>query len=508
DYGEPLPGPGFTFMDSPGNDLESVAGEVASGCNLIFFTTGNGSITNFPFVPTLKFVTTTPRYELLSHEMDVNAGRYLDGTPMDELTSETFDLTVSTASGAVTAGEKAGHSQVSIWRDWKQTKAREGIAISIDGRIGRSFADLPGDDSDADLDALPLRVPASRPAPADLTTTFAMYEIDGRRSPEQLALVLPTSLCSGQIALRLADEAGREGWHHGKATRAVALPHTEGCGVTGGAAENTYARTMTGYLAHPNVRMALLLEHGCEKTHNDYFRSRMVEEGMDPARFGWASIQRDGGIEAVSGRVHEWFEETAAALGAPERVPSGLGDLTVALEARGTLRPETARALADVGGWVVAAGGTVILASTGVLLGDAEFRAQAFGSTDEVRPTVAHGQRPKASGWHVMRMPTTDWMETGSGLGATGAQVLLTHVAGGTVSGQRLLPVVQVSADPQTEDDFGQDLDAILRGDADDQARGLLDVLVSVASGEHTPRAFETGNLGFQITRGLLGTSM
>ncbi|MGI8867485.1 MAG: UxaA family hydrolase, partial [Mycobacteriales bacterium] len=70
DYAEPIPGPGYTFMNSPGNDLESVAGQVASGCNLIFFTTGNGSITNFPFVPTVKFVSTSRRYELLAAEMD------------------------------------------------------------------------------------------------------------------------------------------------------------------------------------------------------------------------------------------------------------------------------------------------------------------------------------------------------------------------------------------------------------------------------------------------------
>src|SRR3712207_7295946 len=80
-------GPGFHFMDSPGNDLESVAGEVASGCNMIFFTTGNGSITNFPFVPTIKVVTTTGRYDLLPNEMDVNAGAYLDGRS-EEHTSE------------------------------------------------------------------------------------------------------------------------------------------------------------------------------------------------------------------------------------------------------------------------------------------------------------------------------------------------------------------------------------------------------------------------------------
>ena len=31
DYGEPMDGGGFYFMDSPGNDLESIAGQVASG---------------------------------------------------------------------------------------------------------------------------------------------------------------------------------------------------------------------------------------------------------------------------------------------------------------------------------------------------------------------------------------------------------------------------------------------------------------------------------------------
>ena len=123
EYAQPMRGGGFYFMDSPGNDLESVAGQVAAGANMIFFTTGNGSITNFPFVPTIKFVTTTNRFNLLSKDMDVNAGAYLDGTPMDELGQEVFERTLRAASGEKTVGERAGHSQVSIWRDWKQTSS-------------------------------------------------------------------------------------------------------------------------------------------------------------------------------------------------------------------------------------------------------------------------------------------------------------------------------------------------------------------------------------------------
>ena len=121
DYGEPMRAPGFYFMDSPGNDLESIAGQVAAGSTLILFITGNGSITNFPFVPTLKFVTTTGRFELLANEMDVNAGRYNDGMAMDALGAETFQLALAIASGQRSKGERAGHAQVSVWRDWPRT---------------------------------------------------------------------------------------------------------------------------------------------------------------------------------------------------------------------------------------------------------------------------------------------------------------------------------------------------------------------------------------------------
>lgn len=496
DYGEPLPGPGLTFMDSPGNDLESVAGQVATGCTLVFFTTGNGSITNFPFVPTLKFVTTTPRYELLRNEMDVDAGRFLTGTPMEELTDEVVDLTVRTASGERTAGERAGHSQVSIWRDWKQTGARPDDAVS-------------DDDADIELDGLPL--PASREVaqvPADLGGAWTSLEADGRRGTEQIALLLPTSLCSGQIASRLAEQADRAGWPGTTATRVVALPHTEGCGAAGGAAESTYARTMIGYLTHPNVRYALLLEHGCEKTHNDYFRARLLEAGRDPERFGWASIQRDGGIEAVSDRVRHWFEATVDPLGEPVETPASLGDLTLALEARGPLPGHTAEALARIGGWVVTAGGSVLLSSRGALLADASFRRSAFGPDEDVYATLAHGQRPAAAGWHVMRMPTTDWMETCTGLGAGGAQLVLAHVFGGSLSGQRFVPVVQATADASTAEDFSGDLDVVVRGDAEDQARAMLETLLAVASRRRSPRARAVGNVGFQITRGRLGTSI
>ncbi len=508
-YGEPFPRPGYIFMDSPGNDLESVAGQVAGGSNLIFFTTGNGSITNFPYVPTMKFVTTSERYRLLSHEMDVNAGRYLDGEDFDALTAETFEQTVRVASGERTAGERAGHSQVSIWRNWKQTGPRRGISITVDGRLSRRLEDLPADERDADLPGMPVPVAggvAGRPAAPQVEV--ALYPAERGYAPEQLALILPTSLCSGQIAARLAARAEADDWTAGRTTRAVALPHTEGCGVSGGANISTYARIMVGYLAHPSVRMAVLLEHGCEKTHNDFFRHELRTAELDPDRFGWASIQLDGGIEACGERVRRWFAERAAALPVPVRRPRRLGDLSIALDVRGPLTDDIAAAFARIGGWIVDAGGTVVLPTTTALLGSEVFRQAAFGPDSVPEATLAHGQRPAAAGWHVMRMPTTDWLETATGLGATGAELALVHVTGGTLSGHRLLPVLQVSADPQTRSRHGHDLDGELEGGVDLFAVDGLRLIAEAASGRTRPRADASGNVGFQLTRGLLGASM
>ena len=75
---------------------------------------------------------------------------------------------------------------------------------------------------------------------------------------EQLALILPTSLCSSEVARALARDLQQAGGDGG-AVRFVALPHTEGCGVSD---ERLGVRTLLGHLASPLVRHALLLEHG------------------------------------------------------------------------------------------------------------------------------------------------------------------------------------------------------------------------------------------------------
>ncbi len=488
DYAQRMAEPGFYFMDSPGNDLESVAGQVASGANMIFFTTGNGSITNFPFVPTIKFVTTTGRYELLSKDMDVNAGAYLDGTPMEDLGHETFERTLRAASGAKTVGERAGHAQVSIWRDWKQT----------------------GKENLEDIENTP--EPDGEPLPAKSGSPdfeFSFDAINSRRGPvlDQVGLIMPTSLCSGQISRRIADRLNERDATQGKVTRFVALPHTEGCGVSAGSAETIYSRTVLGHLASPTVRFGLLLEHGCEKTHNDYFHNRLEEAGLDPGRFGWASVQLDGGIDSVVAKVEGWFAKTLEKAEELEYEDAGPEALRLGLYGAGPVPEEVSFSLAEITLAVVNSGGTVVVPQRARILSSPGYLEAVLGDRS-VENTVAYGQALKKPGLHVMEAPTDHWVETATGLGATGVEVMLAHVAGQPLQAHRMIPLLQASSDPETLEKHAEDLDLLLQGDASKWTEQMLEAVAAAASREYVPKLFEAGNTDFQFTRGLLGVSM
>jgi altronate dehydratase len=485
EYAGMIPESGYWFMDSPGNDLESIAGQVASGCNLIYFVTGNGSITNFPFVPTVKIVTTTQRYELLAEDMDVNAGAYQDGVSMDDLGRQTFDLTLAVAGGQRTKGEQAGHSQVSIWRDWPQ-KSADGL-----DRLMAAPAPLGN--------ALTVRTEAAPPV------DIAVYDNGQGRAVDRVGLVLPTSLCSGQIARMATERLDAKGLGADLGlSRFAALVHTEGCGVSGGPNEEIYARTLLGYLTHPSVARALLLEHGCEKTHNDYMRGRLRAAGIDSARFGFASVQLDGGIDKALDRVEAWFREQSH--GTPATTTADAGALRLGLLAAGDVPDGTARGLARLAGWIVGAGGTVVLPE-GPGLAQSEAFTSALDLPAAPAASLAHGA-VAAPGFHVMEAPTGHWTEALSGLGATGVGLLLAHVGEHPLQGHPLIPMLQVSAVPQVLSAYGDDLDGELSTDDEAAARQALDLLVEAASRRLRPRLWERGNTDFQITRGLLGVSM
>ena len=107
-YAEPIAAKGLVVMDSPGYDPASVTGMVASGANVICFTTGRGSCFGCKPVPSIKIATNTPMYERMIDDMDVDAGVILTGRPVAEVGRQIFELVLEVAGGRKTKSELHG----------------------------------------------------------------------------------------------------------------------------------------------------------------------------------------------------------------------------------------------------------------------------------------------------------------------------------------------------------------------------------------------------------------
>jgi altronate hydrolase len=110
-YGERVTDRGFVHMDTPGYDPVSVTGQVAGGCNVVVFTTGRGSAFGFKPSPSIKIATNSTLYANQEPDMDINAGKVLDGVSLDELGEEIFERILEVASGDRTKSELAGVGQ-------------------------------------------------------------------------------------------------------------------------------------------------------------------------------------------------------------------------------------------------------------------------------------------------------------------------------------------------------------------------------------------------------------
>jgi altronate dehydratase len=268
---------------------------------------------------------------------------------------------------------------------------------------------------------------------------------------------------------------------------------------------------MLGYASHPLVRHCLLLEHGCEKTHNAYWRQQMARAGIDPQPFGWASIQLDGGIQAVMRKMSTWFADRALEADVPVRVQANASAIRLGLMTNGRVSEMAAATLARLVQWLVTAGGTVVLPTQDSLLYQIAF-LRPLGLPSAPSPSLAFAQRPTQAGCHIMQTPSAHWTETLTGLGATGVEVVLALLgsqveaaSGSPLPGHPLIPLLRVAEEP-----IGQlaDLDAGLVGDEALWAGQLLELVQLTLSQTIIPITNRLGNTDFQITRGVSGVSL
>ncbi len=105
EYAEPITSKGFTFMDTPGYDPVGATGQVAGGCNLLVFTTGRGSCFGFKPAPSIKVASNSTMFNRMEDDMDVNAGKVLEGVPMHDVANELLETMIDVASGMKSKSE-------------------------------------------------------------------------------------------------------------------------------------------------------------------------------------------------------------------------------------------------------------------------------------------------------------------------------------------------------------------------------------------------------------------
>ena len=120
EFGEKPATTGLYFMDTPGHDIEQLAGFGAGHINIVVFTSGRGTPTGSAIMPTIKVSTNTPMYEAIPDLIDLDAGTIADGIEtLAQVGDRIFDEILSVANGRQTKAELGGHHEFALSRMYK-----------------------------------------------------------------------------------------------------------------------------------------------------------------------------------------------------------------------------------------------------------------------------------------------------------------------------------------------------------------------------------------------------
>lgn len=94
------------------SDNAEIVEMIASGCHVVLFVTGRGSVSGSALSPVIKICANPDTYRQLTEDMDVDAGRILEGRgTLDEVGEEILTLIENVASGVATRSEALGHRE-------------------------------------------------------------------------------------------------------------------------------------------------------------------------------------------------------------------------------------------------------------------------------------------------------------------------------------------------------------------------------------------------------------
>jgi len=108
---------GLWLQDNTGMDVPSITSMVASGAQVVVFTTGRGSTTGHAVAPVIKVTGNQDTFEFMSDNMDINAGTILDGSEsLRSVGERVFNEVLDVASGKLTKAEKLGYKDFIVFK--------------------------------------------------------------------------------------------------------------------------------------------------------------------------------------------------------------------------------------------------------------------------------------------------------------------------------------------------------------------------------------------------------
>lgn len=85
---------------------------IASGCHVVLFATGRGSVVGSVISPVIKVCANPDTYKKMSGDMDINAGAILTGdASLEEVGNQVFDSVLQVAAGQETKSEAMRHQE-------------------------------------------------------------------------------------------------------------------------------------------------------------------------------------------------------------------------------------------------------------------------------------------------------------------------------------------------------------------------------------------------------------
>lgn len=116
EYGEEPPGKGLYFMDTPGQDVESITGMVAGGAEVVVFTTGRGTPTGCPIAPVIKVTGNPYTYEKMRDNIDFYTAIVEGKETIREAGERLFRELIEVINGKLTKAEALRHWEFGIFK--------------------------------------------------------------------------------------------------------------------------------------------------------------------------------------------------------------------------------------------------------------------------------------------------------------------------------------------------------------------------------------------------------